>query len=393
MVHAQQSSAARQREERRTRRENGSSEGEEFLHDISTVTGLAKKVSQKKPGNGKGKGSAKKKKKRKGNEGSKGDTADDDDDGADHDGADHDGADHDGAEGGRDPQQSEDQEIDQRVASILSVVAEEGGLAPGDLEMSINSPQANYQHAEDRGFVILCRGFRGPSQTESGEWDDKVLKQRWAEFGTRIRTLAVEHANETPNKEVDSGNVNSTAQLHRLHQEILRLDAHQSASSLYAHLSKNLSVLDFASRWAVLSAGAGSLERQKQYYEAAYQAQPNQREVFDGQDAAICSDLMETEEHQLAYQEFRNQYRYAVTSRNRYLTLYDTFGVIVLFVKFFDGTRLRNNDTTKGYTKVLQALTTALEDVLDQQDERNWEVRWMVALYQRICHFDDQHRV
>ncbi|KAJ7701998.1 hypothetical protein B0H14DRAFT_3031362 [Mycena olivaceomarginata] len=392
MVHAQQSSAARQREERRTRREklleelpdlmgSGSSEGEEFLHDISTVTGLAKKAM------GRARAPPKKKKKRKGNEGSKGDTADDDDDGADHDGADHDGADHDGAEGGRDPQQSEDQEIDQRVASILSVVAEEGGLAPGDLEMSINSPQANYQHAEDRGF------------TESGEWDDKVLKQRWAEFGTRIRTLAVEHANETPNKEVDSGNVNSTAQLHRLHQEILRLDAHQSASSLYAHLSKNLSVLDFASRWAVLSAGAGSLERQKQYYEAAYQAQPNQREVFDGQDAAICSDLMETEEHQLAYQEFRNQYRYAVTSRNRYLTLYDTFGVIVLFVKFFDGTRLRNNDTTKGYTKVLQALTTALEDVLDQQDERNWEVVAVIlqaldgALYQRICHFDDQHRV
>jgi hypothetical protein len=46
--------------------------------------------------------------------------------------------------------------------------------------------------------------------------------------------------------------------------------------------------------------------------------------VFDGQDAATCSDLIETEEHQLAYQEFRNQYRCAVTSRNRYLTLYDT---------------------------------------------------------------------
>jgi hypothetical protein len=70
----------------------------------------------------------------------------------------------------------------------------------------------------------------------------------------------------------------------------------------------------------------------------------------------------------------------------------------VLFVNFFDGTRLRNNDTTKGYTKVLQALTTALEDVVDQQDQRNWEVVAVTlqaldcALYQRICDFDDQYR-
>ncbi|KAJ7148597.1 hypothetical protein C8R46DRAFT_1231091 [Mycena filopes] len=279
----------------------------------------------------------------------------------------------------------EKDEATTRTENIFIAVGNAGPLTADMVSKHWVTRKEAYAVSENRGFVMLCSGFKGPVEgSDDGEelrWEGG-LEETWYDLGANLKTSNHNpndlEVNPTQSTQPDEGDVEFMA---KMNAEILVHEAYASASHVHAHILKNLLVLEFCTRWAT-----------------AYQLQPQMHNEFQNKEIDERGELMETPEHTAGLQAFKLGHKSAVVSRNRYMQLYEKFGAILLFVLPFDGTRMRNSDTTKAYTqvfkKVLKIIAERGEDTNEIQSEANWEVISKILgalepdIYQRLTQFD-----
>lgn len=76
-----------------------------------------------------------------------------------------------------------------------------------------------------------------------------------------------------------------------------------------------------------MSTGTGKLDRQHAYYVSAYKLHPGARGQFAGKGSEEQDELMQTPEHVDSLKQFKKDHRSAITSRNRYMQLYEKVGL------------------------------------------------------------------
>ncbi|KAJ7852407.1 hypothetical protein B0H13DRAFT_2359535 [Mycena leptocephala] len=293
--------------------------------------------------------------------------------------------------------------VQTRVNDIAATRNLQGSVTAAVLTEFIVNPPAGQEAREDNGFVILFSGVQGPLDTsiEPHVWDNEV-KAAWGQFGTDFNRSLMMTVGEqaTQNTPPDQGDIQMMCQMNT---DICKHDEHQSARQLHLHITKNVLILEFCSRWSVLSAGEGQTKRQNEYYAGVYQTQADVAPLFAGIPLKQWDELVAVPEHCNKLKSFKKLHRAAITSRNRYMRLYNEFGVLLLLVTAFDGMRLTNSHTTKPYTKVLTRLLQLRSESMDAQDledrdAESWAVLALILgeadadLYQRINRFDDDHR-
>ncbi|KAF8161953.1 hypothetical protein K438DRAFT_1985475 [Mycena galopus ATCC 62051] len=288
--------------------------------------------------------------------------------------------------------------VETRVSVIADVMNGQGLVTATLLrDVVAAGPHGTYEAKEDGGPAILFSGLKGPSEIkEDGDVWDQQVKQGWLDFGFGLKHgMTIPEAALTQSSQEDQSDSQLMCQMNA---DISKHANHQTAYNLHIHIMKNLLILEFCTKWAVLIIGEGASKRHNEYYARVYQAQSKVAESLDNE-FQTWDELQVHPDHRTALKEFTADQRSIITSRNRYMLLYKKFGIILLMVTAFDGTSMRNSDTTKNYTKVLTRLLeirneSANADDLEERDDSNWAVVALVLqevdrdLYTRLVSFD-----
>ncbi|KAJ7468539.1 hypothetical protein FB451DRAFT_1400915 [Mycena latifolia] len=184
-------------------------------------------------------------------------------------------------------------------------------------------PVGNHHVQEDAAFARLLRGYDANTQSEwMYEFCDALCPS--VESAPLLHKIRLTRENS----------VLPVDQRLTALQRAIEFDERASAALRFSQfVLEQISCAEFAFAWKSL-AGADSKLQKAAFYTAAYQDQPEHQSTFKDLTQEKRDELMQTL-HAVSYEKWRKKTETHVTARNRWVDLFDTFGVALLMDPFW----------------------------------------------------------